>query len=64
MAKYKEVHEKQRQLEDMADRGEKMQKSLFVGFTFRHRKPDSEEGKGGKVLDKLKEDDETYTTMF
>jgi cell cycle protein kinase DBF2 len=35
MAKYKEVHEKQMALENLADRDEKMQKSLFVGFTFR-----------------------------
>lgn len=35
MAKYKEVHDKQRALEDMADRDEKMNKGLFVGFTFR-----------------------------
>ena len=39
MAKYKEVHEKQRQLEDMDDRGEKMGKGMWVGFTFRHKKP-------------------------
>ncbi|PGH13365.1 AGC/NDR/NDR-UNCLASSIFIED protein kinase [Polytolypa hystricis UAMH7299] len=39
MAKYKEVHDKQKALEDMADRGDKMGKGLFVGFTFRHRKP-------------------------
>jgi cell cycle protein kinase DBF2 len=36
MAKYKEVHEKQMALENLADRDEKMQKSLFVGFTFRY----------------------------
>ncbi|KAI7973302.1 hypothetical protein EIK77_000650 [Talaromyces pinophilus] len=35
MAKYKEVHDKQRQLEEMADRDEQMGKGLFVGFTFR-----------------------------
>jgi serine/threonine protein kinase len=35
MAKYKEVHDKQRALEDMADRDDKMSKGLFVGFTFR-----------------------------
>ena len=35
MAKYKEVHEKQQALENLADREEKMDKSLFVGFTFR-----------------------------
>ncbi|KAL8657240.1 MAG: hypothetical protein Q9226_002116 [Calogaya cf. arnoldii] len=39
MAKYKEVHDKQMALENMADRDEKMSKGLFVGFTFRHRKP-------------------------
>ncbi|KAF3400173.1 Serine/threonine-protein kinase sid2 [Penicillium rolfsii] len=39
MAKYKEVHDKQRALEEMAERDEKMNKGLFVGFTFRHRKP-------------------------
>ncbi|KAJ6151225.1 Serine/threonine-protein kinase sid2 [Penicillium chermesinum] len=39
MAKYKEVHDKQRALEEMADRDDKMGKGLFVGFTFRHRKP-------------------------
>jgi cell cycle protein kinase DBF2 len=36
MAKYKEVHDKQRALEDMAERDEKMSKGLFVGFTFRY----------------------------
>ena len=36
MAKYKEVHEKQTALENMADREDKMGKSLFVGFTFRY----------------------------
>jgi cell cycle protein kinase DBF2 len=36
MAKYKEVHDKQTALENMADRDEKMGKSLFVGFTFRY----------------------------
>lgn len=35
MAKYKEVHDKQNALENMADRDEKMGKGLFVGFTFR-----------------------------
>ena len=35
IAKYKEVHDKQKALEEMADRGEPMAKSLFVGFTFR-----------------------------
>jgi cell cycle protein kinase DBF2 len=36
MAKYKEVHEKQMALEQMADRDDKMNKGLFVGFTFRY----------------------------
>lgn len=35
MAKYKEVHDKQQALESMADRNEKLNKSAFVGFTFR-----------------------------
>ncbi|KAI9711589.1 MAG: hypothetical protein M1820_002154 [Bogoriella megaspora] len=43
MAKYKEVHDKQAALENMADREDKMGKSLFVGFTFRHRKPATDE---------------------
>ena len=38
MAKYKEVHEKQIALEQMADREDKMGKGLFVGFTFRYDK--------------------------
>ena len=36
MAKYKEVHDKQNALENMADRDEKMGKGLFVGFTFKY----------------------------
>ncbi|KAI7257987.1 kinase-like protein, partial [Hortaea werneckii] len=43
MAKYKEVMDKQEALERMADREGKMERSLFVGFTFRHRKPAVEE---------------------
>jgi hypothetical protein len=39
MAKYKEVHDKQKALEEMADRDEKMSKALFVGFTFRYVAP-------------------------
>ncbi|KAK6839753.1 serine/threonine protein kinase- AGC family [Apiospora arundinis] len=49
MAKYKEVHEKQQALETMADREEDMAKSLFVGFTFRHRKT-TEEGSPRKPI--------------
>lgn len=71
MAKYKEVHEKQKQLEDMSERGEKMGKSLFVGFTFRHRKP-AAGGEGGASPKKggamggVKEEDEDvgFGTMF
>lgn len=44
MAKYKEVHDKQSALEQMADREDSMSKSLFVGFTFRHRKPAADDG--------------------
>ncbi|GAB1206661.1 hypothetical protein APSETT445_005355 [Aspergillus pseudonomiae] len=40
MAKYKEVHDKQRALEEMAERDEKMSKGLFVGFTFRYVRPE------------------------
>ena len=36
MAKYKEVLDKQEALERMADREGKMERSLFVGFTFRY----------------------------
>ncbi|KAL3473507.1 kinase-like domain-containing protein [Aspergillus californicus] len=36
MAKYKEVHDKQKALEEMADRDDKMNKGMFVGFTFRY----------------------------
>ena len=35
MAKYKEVHDKQKALEEMTEREGKMGKGLFVGFTFR-----------------------------
>lgn len=62
MAKYKEVHDKQRALEDMSERGEKMAKSLFVGFTFRHKKMSPNDKKG---LAELKEEDEgNFGTMF
>ncbi|OBT91476.1 hypothetical protein VE01_10550 [Pseudogymnoascus verrucosus] len=44
MAKYKEVHDKQAALENMADREGAMGKALFVGFTFRHRKTGGEGG--------------------
>ncbi|KAK8071033.1 serine/threonine-protein kinase DBF20 [Apiospora hydei] len=59
MAKYKEVHEKQQALETMADREEDMAKSLFVGFTFRHRKTD-ESGSPRKPI----QTDGTFGTML
>lgn len=36
MAKYKEVHDKQVALENLADRNDKLNKGLFVGFTFKY----------------------------
>ncbi|KAK4102100.1 kinase-like protein [Parathielavia hyrcaniae] len=50
MAKYKEVHEKQQALEKLEERDDEMSKSLFVGFTFRHRKPATEEGTPRKPI--------------
>ena len=38
MAKYKEVYDKQLELSKLADRGDPLSKSAFVGFTFRHSK--------------------------
>ncbi|KAI1472408.1 kinase-like protein [Daldinia caldariorum] len=60
MAKYKEVHDKQQALESMADREEQMSKGLFVGFTFRHRKPTTEDGSPRKRI----QTDETFGTML
>ncbi|POR39244.1 Serine/threonine-protein kinase sid2 [Tolypocladium paradoxum] len=63
MAKYKEVHEKQAALESMADRDDEMSKSLFVGFTFRHRKPAGEDG--GSPRKRIPTSDaETFGTML
>ncbi|OCK89210.1 kinase-like protein [Cenococcum geophilum 1.58] len=65
MAKYKEVHEKQTALEGMAERDEKMKKSLFVGFTFRHRKPPTDEnGKPASPRKPLPMVDESFGTIF
>lgn len=63
MAKYKEVHDKQAALENMADRGEEMGKGLFVGFTFRHRKPQTEEGGSPRKPNPFRGDD-TFGTML
>ncbi|KAK7202985.1 AGC/NDR protein kinase [Myxozyma melibiosi] len=38
MAKYKEVHDKQAQLEMLAERPEKVNRTAFIGFTFKHSK--------------------------
>ena len=63
MAKYKEVHEKQRQLEELEERkGEKMGRGVFVGFTFRHRKPDG--GQGAGVAAKKRAEEGAYGTIF
>ncbi|VUC33219.1 unnamed protein product [Clonostachys rosea] len=55
MAKYKEVHEKQQALETMAEREDEMSKSLFVGFTFRHRKTED----GGSPRKRIPTNDDT-----
>ncbi|PNY24558.1 Serine/threonine-protein kinase sid2 [Tolypocladium capitatum] len=63
MAKYKEVHDKQAALESMADRDDEMSKSLFVGFTFRHRKTAGEDG--GSPRKRIPTSDaETFGTML
>ncbi|KUI73520.1 Serine/threonine-protein kinase sid2 [Cytospora mali] len=59
MAKYKEVHDKQTALETMAEREEEMNKSLFVGFTFRHRKTEDNGPTPRKPID-----DNTFGTML
>ncbi|GAB1312226.1 serine/threonine-protein kinase dbf2 [Madurella fahalii] len=61
MAKYKEVHEKQQALESMAERDDEMSKSLFVGFTFRHRKPATDDGTPRKPIPF---EDDTFGTML
>ncbi|KAL2016292.1 hypothetical protein VTK56DRAFT_3891 [Thermocarpiscus australiensis] len=63
MAKYKEVHEKQQALENMAEREDEMSKSLFVGFTFRHRKPATEEGTPRKPIP-FDDNNNTFGTML
>ncbi|THX70414.1 putative serine/threonine protein kinase [Aureobasidium pullulans] len=65
MAKYKEVKDKQRALEDMAERDEKMGRNLFVGFTFKHRKPAVDEnGERTSPRKPLPQVDEDFGTIF
>jgi len=65
MAKYKEVHEKQTALESMADRDDQMKKHLFVGFTFKHRKPATDEnGKPASPRKPLPMVEESFGTIF
>lgn len=64
MAKYKEVHEKQMALETMADREEEMNKALFVGFTFRHRKPAGEDGASPRKPIPFVTEEPTFGTML
>ncbi|KAG6133111.1 hypothetical protein E4U38_003007 [Claviceps purpurea] len=63
MEKYKEVHEKQQAMETLADRDDEMSKSLFVGFTFRHRKPATEDGGSPRKRIPVSEN-ETFGTML
>ncbi|KAK1978416.1 kinase-like domain-containing protein [Colletotrichum cereale] len=62
MAKYKEVHDKQQALETMADRDDEMGKSLFVGFTFRHRKTTDDSSPRKPIP--FKEEEDTFGTML
>ncbi|KAF2116841.1 kinase-like domain-containing protein [Lophiotrema nucula] len=64
MAKYKEVHEKQAALEAMEDRNEKMNKGLFVGFTFKHKPTKDESGKPASPRKPLPMVDENFGTIF
>ncbi|KAK4982171.1 serine/threonine-protein kinase dbf2 [Elasticomyces elasticus] len=67
MAKYKEVLDKQQALEEMADRDDKMGRAAFVGFTFRHRKPTTDENgqpsSPRKALPQVSEEND-YNTIF
>ena len=62
MAKYKDVQDRRTQLEQMSEGGKKMDKSLFVGFTFRHRKADAGDKKGLMALKEV--DESSFGTMF
>lgn len=62
MAKYKEVHDKQAALENLADREDEMARGLFVGFTFRHRKPADDSG--GSPRKSVLPPEDTFGTML
>ncbi|RPB27487.1 kinase-like protein [Terfezia boudieri ATCC MYA-4762] len=66
MAKYKEVHDKQMALDSLADRNDKLNKGLFVGFTFRHRKeaPITSAGFLSPRTEKQVQVDDEYGTIF
>lgn len=64
MAKYKEVHDKQAALEAMAERDEKMNKGLFVGFTFRHKKTADDNGNPTSPRKPLSAVEENFGTIF
>ncbi|KAI9817478.1 MAG: hypothetical protein M1827_001088 [Pycnora praestabilis] len=64
MAKYKEVHDKQTALENMADRDAKMDKGVFVGFTFKHRKPVTADTDGKNSPRKALPTDGSFGTIF
>ncbi|QIX01061.1 hypothetical protein AMS68_006578 [Peltaster fructicola] len=65
MAKYKEVMDKQEALERMADREGEIGRSLFVGFTFKHRKPATDEdGRPASPRKPLSNIEESFGTIF
>ncbi|KAK3709347.1 serine/threonine-protein kinase dbf2 [Vermiconidia calcicola] len=65
MAKYKEVLDKQEALERMAEREGKMDRSMFVGFTFKHRKPTTDEnGQPTSPRKPVAAVEENFGTMF
>ncbi|CAK3957836.1 probable serine threonine- kinase sid2 [Lecanosticta acicola] len=65
MAKYKEVLDKQEALERMADRQGEMGRSLFVGFTFKHRKPNVDDnGAPTSPRKPLTDINEDFGTIF
>jgi len=73
MAKYKEVHDKQAALEKLEDRDDALERTAFVGFTFRHRKENVVDGigpggakaaHGRESPEKGQRSDEDFGTMF